>query len=515
MSTIAIPNRPFSTDTITGFMLPDGIFEATLGNQLINAYFNNSGAATDAGSRIYVESVSHPGIAVTPFTHIVGALAGGAARVLSWEANFTGAPPGTHFISFIVETAAGRDRIIKKIFVTRVQFDGATTTFRAETPEGTLIVGFRDLVIPADVMCCGKRRARKGGKDQESKNDFLDNLGKLFTGHKSDFVFCPPGYLPLDLEATVIPTPPYSGQYGDLPFEDPWWKVVLCIIAVILLIAAAVAASEEGGEVVVTTGGGGGGGPGEPDDCCGVSASGGSDSYVVAGLVAGAAAAATAAAASDVRDPFRRGEDNTAPAAGEMTLSEHVKMSFHYPEPVALGRPFAAGLKWEYTRVTTGATYSFAASDVSNNVHVLSNYKITAPEIIHSFYRYKEPFVVRAEFFDKDEKQFKGGQLLVQCFLVGPNGEYRKFRLQDDGIPPDEKPSDGIFTGFYDFSRDESPQGLWLYYVIAQDINNADPDMTPEEAAKIIGGMVVTHQLTITFDEDECPFVPDGHVQVL
>ena len=78
---ISVPNRPFSTDIITGMMLPDGIFVATLGKQLINAHFTNSGASTVADSNIYLESVSHPGIVVTPNTHHASNLASGASRV--------------------------------------------------------------------------------------------------------------------------------------------------------------------------------------------------------------------------------------------------------------------------------------------------------------------------------------------------------------------------------------------------------------------------------------------------
>ena len=85
--------------------------------------------------------------------------------------------------------------------------------------------------------------------------------------------------------------------------------------------------------------------------------------------------------------------------------------------------------------------------------------------------------------------------------------------LQDDGALPDEKPSDGIYTGRLHFSQ--SSAGLWRYFVIAQDVNYATPDMQPEEAAQIIGGMVLTHQLVVTFDQDECPLVPDGHVMVV
>jgi len=510
MNTITIPNRPFATEPITGFMLPDGIFEVALGKQFLNAQFTSVGSAAATSIRIYVEGVSHPSIAITPFTHFVSNLESNAVRVLSWDADFSSTPPGTHYVSFIAETSTGRKRIIKKIFVTRVQFNPASTTFTAETPEGVIEVKFQDLVVPKNQCCGGKRKSKV---DSTETVQLLNSFGRLFNGHDSDFEFCPPGFLPLNLEAAVTPRAPFPGQYGDLPYQDPWWKVLLAIIAVILLIAAAIVEDTSGtGSITVTAGGSSGSGSGS-GGCCGIGASGGGSSYVAAGLVAAAAAVATAAAASDVRDPVRRGQDNTVPSPGELTLSEGLKMSFVYPEPVALGKPFAAGLKWEYTRVTTGKTYTYSASDMNTNIHVLSNYKISAPEVVRG-YR-KEPFLIRSEFFDKEGKQLRGGELFVQCFLIGPNGEYRKIQMQDDGISPDEKPSDGTYTGIFFFANEEKPEGIWTYYVIAQDVNNAQPDMSPEEAAQIIGGLVVTHQLVITFDEDECPFVPDGHLNVI
>ncbi|NEO67133.1 MAG: hypothetical protein F6J98_45000, partial [Moorea sp. SIO4G2] len=121
-------------------------------------------------------------------------------------------------------------------------------------------------------------------------------------------------------------------------------------------------------------------------DCCDISvgASGGGTSYVAAGLVA-AAAVATIAAASDVRDPFRRGQDNTLPGPGELTIAEKLKMAFIYSEPIALGKPFVAGLKWEYTRITDSNTYTYSASDTNKNIHVLSEYKTEAPEVVRRY----------------------------------------------------------------------------------------------------------------------------------
>ena len=509
MIALTVPNRPFATDAITGLQLPDGIFEASLGQQRVNAHFTNTGGAAINNAQVYIESVSHPSIAIIPATYPVPQLSVGAARLLYWDADFSNVPPGVYHISFIAEGPGGdRSRSIKKIFVTRTEFDPATTTFTAATPEGVLAVRFADLVGPKD-GCCGRKPSRRRGRRDTS--NFLTKVSKLFRGHDPNFEFCPPGYLPRRMQVAVTPTPPYAGQYGDLPYNDPWWKVVLCIVAVALLIAAAIVASQEGGEVVVTTDGGGGGGA---EDCCGVEAQGGSSSYVVAGLVAAAAAAATLAGYSDARDPFRRGQDNTAPAAGELTLAERLTGTFAYGEPVALGKPFSVGAKWEYTRVTTGATYTHAVTETNPNTHVLSTYKVTAPDVVRLYRR--ELFIVRAQFFDADGKALRGSDLLVQCFLAGPQGQFRSFILQDDGVPPDDEPGDGIYTGRFQFAGEEpDPRGLWMFYVIAQDINNARADMAPEDQARIIGGVVVTHQLAITFDSGTCALVPDGHVNVI
>ena len=266
------------------------------------------------------------------------------------------------------------------------------------------------------------------------------------------FVFCLSQYLPAGYTLTFTPNPSYAGQYSDLPFQDPWWKVLLCIIAALWPIAAAIAEAVDGTGEVTVTGGGGGGGTGS--DCCGVGAEGGGTSYVAAGLVAAAAAVATAAGLSDVRDPFRRGQDNTPPAAGELTVGERVDAQLNFIEPVALGRAFAVDVKWRYERTTNANSYTFDVSETQHNVHVLSKYEIAAPDVVRAYE--KERFVVQARFFDTNDKLLRGGELFVQCFLIGPAGQLVQFLLQDDGNRPDDKPSDGVYTGEHDFLRELS-----------------------------------------------------------
>jgi hypothetical protein len=416
-----------------------------------------------------------------------------------------------------------------------VVFDPAGHTFHAETPEGVLSVNFVDIVKPRDgckdphppncCCCCGIREREDPRSEDDTSYDTDDprlrdlkkasftvkKLTQLFKRIGPDFKLCPVGYLPHDIEFSWTPTPPYEGQYSDLPFEDPWWKVVLCVLAVLLLIGSAIAEAVDGtGSITV---GGGSGATGSPvPDCCGVRAGGRGTSPIAAGLLAAAATAATAAGLSDARDPVRRGQDATPPDTGEITMKEVLKVELSYPDAVALGRPFRVGAKWDYMRVTSAQIYQTSSNDLNQNIHIASSYQIEATDIVSSYIKDGE-WTIKARFRDKDGNFFRGEQLFVQCFLVGPQGQLMKLMLQDDGTAPDHKPSDGVYCGIKHFSQKSA--GLWHYYVIAQDVNHATPDMEPEEAAKIIGGMVLTHQLTVTFDEDECPFVPDGHFMVV
>jgi hypothetical protein len=510
-----IPNRPFASEPITGLMLPDGIFESTIGTQNINAHFVNSGGAAVSGAKVYIESVDDPGIVVTAATYSLPVAVPGVSNLFRWTANFSGATPGVHFISFIIEHGAERHRIIKKIFVTRVSFNSATGAFTADTPEGRIAITFHGFARPGKNRgcgCCKKRDPNPNPEGAYHRRSVLDYVRDgIATGKRSDFTFCLPQYLPVNFSVEITETPAFLGQYGDLPFQDPWWKILLCIIAFLLLVAAAIAEAVDGSGEVTTSGGPGGEGSPTPD-CCGLAPSGGGTSYIAAGLVAAAAAVATAAGLSDIRDPIRKGQDHTPVAAGILTLAEKLHVQLSYGEPVALGKPFKVGAKWEYQRLTTGGTFSYAATEEHANIHTLSRYEITAPDVVRTYKR--ERFIVKGRFYDADKRLFTGSQLFVQCFLSGPAGQWRVLPMQDNGdYNPDAKANDGLYTGATYFTGED--RGLWTFFVIAQDVNDAQPNMTPESAAQIIGGLVRTHHLVISFDGGECALVPDGHVNVV
>lgn len=531
----AIPNRPFATEPFTGLMTPDGIFEIALGQQNLNVQVTNS-AGSVSNVQVYVESVSDPGIAVTPQTFYIANAANGVSHLFSWRADFTLASPGKHLVSFIVQTASGHQRIIKNIFVTRIQFNPATHSFSVTTPEGVINVAFKEMIGPADPLCCPGRKRSTGKLCTSGKCDaraelltaitnasarnassaggsLLQYLSQEFRRYDSDFVFCMPQVLLGALDATIAPTPPYAGQYGDLPFQDPWWKIVLAILAFLLLIAAAIAEAV-GGSGDLTAGAGGTHDlpSGTGGSCCTPTASGGGTSPVAAGLLAAAATVATIAAASDVRDPFRKGQDNTAPATKtELTTAELLTMKFNYSDDIVPGKAFKVGIEYQYRRQTTSKVYSYSSTETNANIHLLNKYVIDAPDVVRAYKR--EPFIVKAKFYDANNKLFKGNQLFVQCYLIGPTEQLRRFALQDNGVGADSAANDGTYTGATFFSLDDL--GLWKYFVLAQDVNNANPDLTPEEAAQIIGGMLLTDQFSITFNGGTCPLVPDGDVNVI
>ncbi|HEX8111488.1 MAG TPA: choice-of-anchor X domain-containing protein, partial [Kofleriaceae bacterium] len=205
------------------------------------------------------------------------------------------------------------------------------------------------------------------------------------------------------------------------------------------------------------------------------------------------------------------GQDHTQPGPGERTIAESLSAELKFPEAVVLGQPFAVGARWTYQRTTTAREYQYAANDVHRNVHVLSKYEITAPEVNRAYA--EEAWIVRARFWDAQGKGMTGAELFVQCFLIGPCAQVIRVLLQDDGVAPDAVAGDGTYTALHRFTREA--EGLWKYLVIAQDVNTARPDMTPEQAARVVGGIVRTHQLTISFGSGTCRLIPDGYIHVI
>lgn len=83
--------------------------------------------------------------------------------------------------------------------------------------------------IYREIVCCC---SRGGGPADDGRGD-----GGPWTGGRD------PGLTffawPTLVEYGIEYRPPFAGQYGPFPFDDPWWKILLIILAILLSLAAA------------------------------------------------------------------------------------------------------------------------------------------------------------------------------------------------------------------------------------------------------------------------------------
>jgi len=492
---VEIPHRPYSVAPPTNLMSPDGFFVVNMGQQWIEASVVNTSASTLPNVRVYVEGISDAGVVRTPVVQTLGDLPAGASAPVRFLADFHAATPGTALVSFIVEADGfSFRRVLKKIFVTRVDYHKPSKTYSVVMPQGTMRVRIHNAIVgPGRKECRDEREA------------FVALLK--------------------DVSYEWVPTPPYEGTHGPFPYEDPWWKIALAILAALILLGALLYdyfsdGELNGGMVSVS----GTFDETDPSVCCSdVSTSATAkdeEDWLGRGLYAAAGLAGTAAIASDGPDLHYRGQEATPPPVGELTVAEAVRLKIDYVAPPSPGVRFPIAGKWSYIRTTTGGTYMFDASDERENLHWLASYEVHAPAV-HD--RLSGPLVVRARFQKPDEAYYRGGELYVSGVLVSDDGAVRRLELRDPGLGLDAEAGDAWYTGGYLFQRRpivlgykriEDRPGTWYLFVLAQDVNTVRQGTDPFTAAHTIGGFVLTTQLELAFDEP-CKLRHDAVVQVV
>jgi hypothetical protein len=174
-------------------------------------------------------------------------------------------------------------RASRTAFIADLGYDAATGRAIARTPEGTLSLTLQSMAVDARAVrqLCRRVRRRSPGHDRELRElleaiqrgkcdertlrRLLALLCRCVTrdcdgkddggdGQSWEQVCLPGGiWLPLKFEYSVEIAGGFTGQYGPLAFQDPWWKVVLLIIAAIAwlvgLIASIVAENTGWGNV--------------------------------------------------------------------------------------------------------------------------------------------------------------------------------------------------------------------------------------------------------------------------
>jgi hypothetical protein len=294
--------RPYAVRTTDLFQMPDGIFETALGtyymavrvmnrwglpfteNHVLDITPESRAILTARGINV-IDTWSNAELAALGQTQlgsgiVLGPLAPGAARTVYFKVDVSGAAPRKHEIEFVCWNMAGMQdannparRVRKNIFVSRTSIDQTTGEVVSEVQEGTLRFNLRQFAFDRETAYKNRRRIPKssggGRRDPAVQEAMREALKAILERREVDpcevfhllachctgdgrpsgpqdpnrprdgrFEYDPFYAFPTKFSFTVTPRNPYMGQYGPIPYQDPWWKVLLLIIAAILLIAA-------------------------------------------------------------------------------------------------------------------------------------------------------------------------------------------------------------------------------------------------------------------------------------
>jgi hypothetical protein len=488
---VTIHKRPFAVFPLTNVMLPDGIFDVSLRTQRLTCHVTNDSSNDLTNVEVYLESVGDLGVSITAVTHHLGTVRAGASVMVAWNVDFTNASPGKKLVSIRVSsTGFTINRCIQRIFVSRTTYDENTKTWSVEVPEGVMQISGLTAIGPTH-----------SGWDQHDRS-------------------CPPTigpWIPTKMSMRFVPNPSYTGTHGELPFGDPWWKILGWIVAAIAAIVAIVAAALGAGNASVSVGGTFD--ETEPNvNCCTPKVSG---DFTVAGVASAIAGVAAIVGMADDADPFWRGQAAVPPPEGTLTVWENIDVVLSYPDAPNAGVAYQVNVEWTYTRgLSDGTTLNHSASETKYNTHIANGVTVTAPDkvVYHDEY-----LCIDAAFASGGGGLFVGDDLYAVAIFVSPAGLSFVEMMNDAGTDGDAKPNDGTYTACLDLAaaykehirRNLDMEGWWKIYVFAQDINGATPDQLPEVAAQSIGGYVVAGPVDLTFDPTlPCPLKAQATVFV-
>jgi hypothetical protein len=303
--------------------------------------------------------------------------------------------------------------------------------------------------------------------------------------------------------------------------------------------------------------------------CCdGTVAIAATDNKVAAALFAAAAASETIALASDDADFFDRGQTQTPPKAGELTVSELVHFDLTRIDSPTLGTNFGGTVKWDYTRtLDSGRTLTYSTTNDFSNIHYLKSYKVNVDGSHQNSKHYTHQshgrLIIGAQFTRPGGSLFRGSELYVFALLFSDTGIKIGIELRDDGngflggFPPphgehipitfssqaildgvsnpegsalstrgavvdtatpaehniEPQPNTGSYVGVTSITRERA--GNWYLFVFAQDINTVLEGTDPRKAAQTIGGMILTSQFALGLNGKPCQLDYDAVITVV
>lgn len=300
---LEIPYRPWAVRPQDLHEMPDGIFETLLGSYYMGVRVINRWGRPFTGDHVLdITPQSRAQLAMRGIQVIdawsgseldalgqvqkgtgmvLGPLVPGAARTVYFKVDVSGAPPRKHEVEFVCRNVAGMAdpahparRVTKQIFVSRTFVDEATGEVVSQVQEGSLRFRLQAFAFDRPTARKGRRRCPPPRPDRKPDPTTTDRLRAALQGlldgrlvdpcvikqildcycstrppdpsggdpsRPSDGRFCYDHFyaFPTAFSYDVIPAHPFDGQYGPIPFDDPWWKVLLLIIALLLLLAGA------------------------------------------------------------------------------------------------------------------------------------------------------------------------------------------------------------------------------------------------------------------------------------
>jgi hypothetical protein len=291
-----VPYRPYAVRINDLFQMPDGIFDTILGTYYMGVRVTNTWAEPfTATHTLDISNTSRAELSAQGITILdswtslelsrlgqsqagrgisLNGLQPGQSRTVYFKVNVSAASPKKYNVEFIhidisgTPDPANPKRLLKKqFFVSASHVDSNTGELVCTVAEGSVRLKLKEVGYDQK----GARKARKkckcrNRKKQDALEELRRKLKELLCGKKLDVCelnklleatlgpdwdkCCDPTEIkagkycinpffafPIKYEVTIEPSIPFDGQYGPIPFNDPWWKVLLLIIAAILFIA--------------------------------------------------------------------------------------------------------------------------------------------------------------------------------------------------------------------------------------------------------------------------------------
>jgi hypothetical protein len=425
---VSIVDRPQAVDTKTGFMQLDGLFDVSLGVQSICVYIRNDGNTPITNVTATATFDGASGIQLTDSIESFGTLMPGMAVMGFYTADFSGSHPQKHLLTLHVQGTAFSQWIARNLFVLKsVNVD--STSWLSYLPEGSI-------------------------KTKILTDHYTGTPATL--GMPKDFIW------------TIDYKIPYPGQFGPIPFNDPWWKVAGAIAGVaggLTYVAGGIVkycGNEKEGELVKDIGTG----------VCGSGA---------------------IVAAADSIDVFRRGQQNTLPLPNELTLKEEVLMNVIYAPNAGIGvYNYSALVTWNYKRFTTGNTYTYTETEtVYNNIHYTTS---RTTQVNNNTFNPNSTVLITATVNGFQGIQNNKGYFVANIFPGNQtkiNQMIRSVAMHDDGQHGDVIAGDGLYTAATPAAGLPTNQALGIY-IFGFDRNNAPDGIDPLVAAMEIGGILIS-----------------------